>query len=77
MEECFNQSREKPIASFIWCGVRVIVYSQTVKFAGTLLHRHFLPTNLRSKVNEEVRQAVMNSETQRRREYPEISLKKK
>lgn len=77
MEESLEQPKEQPIASFIWCGVRVIVYSQTVKFAGTMLHRHFLPTNLRLKINEEVQQAAMNPGAHRHSGYPARNLLRK
>ena len=46
---------EKPITSFMWCGVTVCVYTQVVKFAGTTIQRHLLPTNLRRAVDQEAR----------------------
>lgn len=49
---------EKPITSFMWCGVTVCVYTKVVKFAGTTIQRHLLPTNLRRAVQQAVNQAV-------------------
>ncbi|PAC07788.1 hypothetical protein CD006_25705 [Enterobacter sp. 10-1] len=57
MPERLKQTEEEPITSFLWCGAMVIVYAQTVKFAGTTLQRHLLPTNLRLRVNQEVRKS--------------------
>ena len=51
------KKEEEPITSFIWCGATVRVYTQVVKFAGTTIQRHLLPTNLRKAVNEEVAKA--------------------
>ncbi|HFD3360844.1 MULTISPECIES: hypothetical protein [Enterobacteriaceae] len=51
------KKEEEPITSFIWCGATVCVYKQVVKFAGTTIQRHLLPTNLRKAVNEEVAKA--------------------
>ncbi|ENU0904842.1 hypothetical protein ACFGT3_000752, partial [Citrobacter freundii] len=41
------KKEEEPIISFIWNGATVRVYTQVVKFAGTTIQRHLLPTNLR------------------------------
>jgi hypothetical protein len=43
------KKEEELITSFIWCGATVCVYTQVVKFAGTTIQRHLLPTNLRRK----------------------------
>lgn len=51
------KKKEEPITTFIWCGAVVKVYVQVVKFAGTTIQRHLLPTNLRKAVNEEVAKA--------------------
>lgn len=51
------KKEEELITSFIWCGATVCVYTQVVKFAGTTIQRHLLPTNLRKAVNEEVAKA--------------------
>lgn len=51
------KKEEELITSFIWCGATVCVYTQVVKFAGTTIQRHLLPTNLRRAVNEEVAKA--------------------
>lgn len=51
------KKEEEPITSFIWCGAVVKVYVQVVKFAGTTIQRHLLPTNIRKAVNEEVAKA--------------------
>ncbi|EIW1122479.1 hypothetical protein MBR11_004870 [Klebsiella pneumoniae] len=51
------KKEEEPLATFIWCGAVVKVYVQVVKFAGTTIQRHLLPTNLRRAVNEEVAKA--------------------
>lgn len=53
-----RKKKEAPLASFIWCGAVVQVYTQTVTFAGTILQRHLLPKNLRSAVQQAVNQAV-------------------
>ena len=51
------KKEDEPITRFIWCGATVCVYTQVVKFAGTTIQRHLLPTNLRKAVNEEVAKA--------------------
>ena len=51
------KKEEEPIISFMWCGATVCVYTRVVKFAGTTIQRHLLPTNLRKAVNEEVAKA--------------------
>ncbi|MCB7616472.1 hypothetical protein [Klebsiella pneumoniae] len=51
------KKEEELITSFIWCGATVCVYTQVVKFAGTTIQRHLLPSNLRKAVNEEVAKA--------------------
>ena len=51
------KKEEELITSFIWCGATVCVYTRVVKFAGTTIQRHLLPTNLRKAVNEEVAKA--------------------
>ena len=51
------KKEEELITSFIWCGATVCVYTKVVKFAGTTIQRHLLPTNLRKAVNEEVAKA--------------------
>ncbi len=48
------KKEEEPITSFIWCGATVCVYKQVVKFAGTTIQRHLLPTNLRRAVDQQV-----------------------
>ena len=48
------KKEEEPIISCMWCGATVCVYTRVVKFAGTTIQRHLLPTNLRKAVNEEV-----------------------
>lgn len=53
-----RKKKEAPLASFIWCGAVVQVYTQTVTFAGTVIQRHLLPKNLRSAVQQAVNQAV-------------------
>mgnify|MGYP007092275731 CR=1 FL=1 len=53
---------EKPITSFMWCGVTVCVYTQVVKFAGTTIQRHLLPTNLRRAVDQQVAGAANHQE---------------
>lgn len=52
------KKEEELITSFIWCGATVCVYTQVVKFAGTTIQRHLLPTNLRRAVQQAVNQAV-------------------
>ena len=52
------KKEEEPITSFLWCGATVCVYTQVVKFAGTTIQRHLLPTNLRRAVQQAVNQAV-------------------
>ncbi|HDR2753048.1 hypothetical protein [Cronobacter dublinensis] len=52
------KKEEEPIASFIWCGAMVCVYTQVVKFAGTTIQRHLLPTNLRKAVDQQVNQVA-------------------
>lgn len=42
--------KEEALASFVWCGAVVQVYTKTVTFAGTVIQRHLLPKNLRSAV---------------------------
>lgn len=59
-----RKKKEAPLASFIWCGAVVQVYTQTVTFAGTVIQRHLLPQNLRSAVNQAVEKAVRQSEQQ-------------
>ena len=61
------KKEEEPITSFIWCGATVRVYTQVVKFAGTTIQRHLLPTNLRKAVNEEVAKAGNLTEDSPRR----------
>lgn len=58
---------EKPITSFMWCGVTVCVYTQVVKFAGTTIQRHLLPTNLRKAVDQQVAGAANHQEATPRR----------
>lgn len=58
---------EKPITSFMWCGVTVCVYTQVVKFAGTTIQRHLLPTNLRKAVAQQVAGAANHQEARPRR----------
>lgn len=53
-----RKKKEEPLASFIWCGAVVQVYTQTITFSGTILQRHLLPKNLRSAVQQAVNQAV-------------------
>lgn len=48
------KKEEEPIISFIWNGATVRVYTQVVKFAGTTIQRHLLPTNLRKAVDQQV-----------------------
>ena len=47
-----KKKEEKPVASFIWCGAVVQVYTQTITFAGTVIQRHLLPKNLRQAVDK-------------------------
>ncbi|MCK6926005.1 hypothetical protein QP556_06370 [Citrobacter freundii] len=61
------KKEEELITSFIWCGAMVRVYTQVVKFAGTTILRHLLPTNLRKAVNEEVVGAANHQEASPRR----------
>ena len=61
------KTEEEPITTFIWCGAVVKVYVQVVKFAGTTIQRHLLPTNLRRAVNEEVAKAGNHQEDSPRR----------
>lgn len=58
---------EKPITSFMWCGVTVCVYTKVVKFAGTTIQRHLLPTNLRRAVDQQVAGAANHQEASPRR----------
>lgn len=58
---------EEPITSFIWCGATVRVYTQVVKFAGTTIQRHLLPTNLRRAVDQQVAGAANHQEASPRR----------
>ena len=50
--------KEEALASFVWCGAVVQVYTKTVTFAGTVIQRHLLSKNLRSAVQQAVNQAV-------------------
>ena len=52
------KKEEELITSFIWCGATVCVYTQVVKFAGTTIQRHLLPTNLRRAVDQQVNQVA-------------------
>ena len=47
-----RKKKEAPLASFIWCGAVVQVYTQTITFAGTVIQRHLLPKNLRQAVDK-------------------------
>lgn len=47
-----RKKKEEPLASFIWCGAVVQIYTQTITFAGTILQRHLLPKNLRQAVDK-------------------------
>ena len=49
--------KEEALASFVWCGAVVQVYTKTVTFAGTVIQRHLLSKNLRSAVQQAVNQA--------------------
>lgn len=53
-----RKKKEEPLASFIWCGAVVQIYTQTITFAGTILQRHLLPKNLRSAVKQAVEKAA-------------------
>jgi len=61
------KKEEELITSFIWCGATVCVYTKVVKFAGTTIQRHLLPTNLRKAVNEGVAGAANHQEASPRR----------
>jgi len=61
------KKEEEPITSFIWCGATVCVYTQVVKFAGTTIQRHLLPTNLRRAVDQQVAGAANHQEASPRR----------
>ena len=61
------KKEEEPITTFIWCGAVVKVYTQVVKFAGTTIQRHLLPTNLRKAVKEDVGGAAHHQEASPRR----------
>lgn len=61
------KKEEEPITSFIWCGATVCVYKQVVKFAGTTIQRHLLPTNLRKAVDQQVAGAANHQEASPRR----------
>ncbi len=61
------KKEEDLITSFIWCGARVCVYAQVVKFAGTTIQRHLLPTNLRRAVDQQVAGAANHQEARPRR----------
>ena len=50
--------KEEALASFVWCGAVVQVYTKTVTFDGTVIQRHLLSKNLRSAVQQAVNQAV-------------------
>ena len=56
------KKEEELITSFIWCGATVCVYTQVVKFAGTTIQRHLLPTNLRRAVDQQVAGAANHQE---------------
>lgn len=62
-----KQEEEEPITSFLWCGAFVKVYRQTVKFAGTTIQRHLLPSALRQAVNQEVARAEIRQDSSPRR----------
>lgn len=57
------KKEEELITSFIWCGAFVKVYRQTVKFAGTTIQRHLLPSALRQAVNQEVARAEIRQDS--------------
>lgn len=61
------KNEEEPITTFIWCGAVVKVYTQVVKFAGTTIQRHLLPTNLRKAVDQQVAGAANHQEASPRR----------
>ena len=61
------KKEEELITSFIWCGATVCVYTQVVKFAGTTIQRHLLPTNLRRAVDQQVAGAANHQEASPRR----------
>lgn len=61
------KKKEELITSFIWCGATVCVYTQVVKFAGTTIQRHLLPTNLRKAVAQQVAGAANHQEASPRR----------
>lgn len=61
------KKKEELITSFIWCGATVCVYTQVVKFAGTTIQRHLLPTNLRRAVDQQVAGAANHQEASPRR----------
>lgn len=61
------KKEEEPITTFIWCGAVVKVYVQVVKFAGTTIQRHLLPTNLRKAVDQQVAGAANHQEASPRR----------
>ncbi|EIV5339311.1 TPA: hypothetical protein RR044_000844 [Klebsiella pneumoniae] len=61
------KKEEEPITTFIWCGAVVKVYTQVVKFAGTTIQRHLLPTNLRKAVDQQVAGAANHQEASPRR----------
>ena len=44
--------KEEALASFVWCGAVVQVYTKTVTFAGTIIQRHLLSKNLRQAVDK-------------------------
>ena len=44
--------KEEALASFVWCGAVVHVYTKTVTFAGTVIQRHLLSKNLRQAVDK-------------------------
>ena len=61
------KKEEEPITTFIWCGAVVKVYTQVVKFAGTTIQRHLLPTNLRKAVDQQVAGAANHQKGSPRR----------
>lgn len=61
------KKEEEPITTFIWCGAVVKVYTQVVKFAGTTIQHHLLPTNLRKAVDQQVAGAANHQEASPRR----------
>ncbi len=61
------KKEEEPIISFMWCGATVCVYTRVVKFAGTTIQRHLLPTNLRKAVDQQVAGAANHQEARPRR----------